>query len=93
MNMKPAQVELTASNVSRRTLLRAGLGLGSGLLLAGCAVKGGREDGDAEAGTGTKFPERSVEWVVPFAAGGSTDLIAACWPRHSKTRSASRWSS
>jgi tripartite-type tricarboxylate transporter receptor subunit TctC len=61
--------------ISRRNVLRAGLGLGSGLVLAGCGVRGGREDSGSQGGR-SKFPERSVEWVVPFSAGGSTDLIA-----------------
>jgi tripartite-type tricarboxylate transporter receptor subunit TctC len=66
----------TARNgVSRRAMIRTGLGLGSGLLLAGCGVRGGREDSGTDT-AGAKFPERNVEWVVPFAAGGSTDLIA-----------------
>ncbi|WP_040390436.1 Bug family tripartite tricarboxylate transporter substrate binding protein [Catelliglobosispora koreensis] len=57
---------------SRRSLLRAGAGLGAGAILAGCSVK----KDDPGQGSGAKFPERAVEWVVPFAAGGSTDLIA-----------------
>ena len=61
--------------MSRRNVLRAGLGLGSGLLLAGCGVRDGRQESGSETAE-TTFPERSVEWVVPFAAGGSTDLIA-----------------
>lgn len=62
--------------MSRRRVLLAGLGVGSGVVLAGlagCGVRGGRDDASA---VGSRFPERSVEWVVPFAAGGSTDLIA-----------------
>lgn len=58
--------------ISRRNVLRAGFGLGAGALLGGCAVK--KED--STQASGAKFPERALEWVVPFAAGGSTDLIA-----------------
>lgn len=52
--------------------MRAGIGAGAGAFLAGCAVK---KDEPSQAGA-ARFPERAVEWVVPFAAGGSTDLIA-----------------
>lgn len=55
---------------TRRDLLRLGAGLGTGALLAGCGQV--KTDSPAKA----KFPERAVEWVVPFAPGGSTDLIA-----------------
>jgi len=51
--------------MDRRRLLK--LGLGSGLLLAGCGVK--------KSPAKVNFPERPVEWVIPFAPGGSTDLI------------------
>lgn len=65
--MDPSQLRF-----SRRGLLRTSVGLGAGALLAGCSVK---TNEPSQAGS-KKFPERAVEWVVPFAAGGSTDLIA-----------------
>lgn len=55
---------------SRRDLLRLGAGLGSGALLSACG--GLKTDSPAQA----KYPDHAVEWVVPFAPGGSTDLIA-----------------
>jgi tripartite-type tricarboxylate transporter receptor subunit TctC len=59
------------SPLSRRDILRTGLGLGAAAFLTGCSVKK-EEPGQ----TGTNFPTRPIEWVVPFAPGGSTDLIA-----------------
>lgn len=58
--------------LSRRDILRTGLGLGAAAFITGCSVK---KDDPGQSGT-TNFPTRSIEWVVPFAAGGSTDLIA-----------------
>lgn len=52
-----------ASRMSRRSALGLGLGAGAGLALGGRALAQG-------------FPERSVTMVVPFAAGGSTDVVA-----------------
>ena len=58
------------NQLSRRDIMRTGLGLGAAAFVTGCSVK------KEEPGQGTNFPTRSVEWVVPFAPGGSTDLIA-----------------
>ncbi|HZM77226.1 MAG TPA: tripartite tricarboxylate transporter substrate-binding protein [Candidatus Limnocylindrales bacterium] len=60
------------SPLSRRDILRTGFGVGAAAFLAGCSVK---KDEPGKSGT-TNFPTRPIEWVVPFAPGGSTDLIA-----------------
>ncbi len=52
-----------ASRVNRRSALGLGLGAGAGLALGGQALAQG-------------FPDRTVTLVVPFAAGGSTDVVA-----------------
>ncbi len=44
-------------------------------LLAGCSTKTGVEGPEGEA-SGTAFPERDITMIVPFGAGGATDLIA-----------------
>ena len=51
-------------------------------LLAGCGAGSGTEDagGTADAGgsedAGTDYPNRSISVIIPFDAGGATDLIA-----------------
>jgi tripartite-type tricarboxylate transporter receptor subunit TctC len=60
------------SPLSRRDILRTGLGVGAAAFLTGCSVK---KEEPGQSGT-TNFPTRPIEWVVPFAPGGSTDLIA-----------------
>lgn len=57
--------------LSRRGML-TGVGLGAAAYISGCSVK---TEQPSQQGT-TNFPTRAVEWVVPFAPGGSTDLIA-----------------
>jgi putative tricarboxylic transport membrane protein len=64
-------VDTSSARLSRRGLLQAGLGLGASAFITGCSVKK-----DEPGKSGVNFPTRSVEWVVPFAPGGSTDLIA-----------------
>jgi len=58
-----------ADGVSRRTLLKGGAATGAGLFIVAC--------GGAKTGSGKKdlFPTRQVEFIIPFAPGGSTDLI------------------
>jgi tripartite-type tricarboxylate transporter receptor subunit TctC len=60
------------SPLSRRDILRTGLGVGAAAFLTGCSVK---KEEPGQSGT-TNFPTRAIEWIVPFAPGGSTDLIA-----------------
>jgi len=69
MSEREAQMA-DANAFSRRTLLKGGAATGAGLFLAAC--------GGAKTGSGGKadaFPKRQVEFIIPFAPGGSTDLI------------------
>ncbi|WP_372516646.1 Bug family tripartite tricarboxylate transporter substrate binding protein [Paenibacillus silviterrae] len=42
--------------------------LALGVVLSGCAARSG--------GTAASYPEKQIEYVVPFAAGGGVDLVA-----------------
>ncbi|WP_075618830.1 tripartite tricarboxylate transporter substrate binding protein [Paenisporosarcina indica] len=44
------------------------------ILLAACG--GGGESSVAANASGSKFPEKSIEIIVPYAAGGGTDTLA-----------------
>lgn len=64
---------LAAGSVSRRDFLKlGGAGLAGAALLGsfGCGVGGGGPDSSGN------FPERDITWIVPFAAGGGTDVYA-----------------
>jgi len=67
--MAPSQAP---RRLTRRDALRLGVGVSAFSALAGCGVTEGGDGEDA----GSAFPERPVQLIVPFAPGGSTDLIA-----------------
>lgn len=47
------------------------------LVLAGCSSSGqGKQTADKQQKEAPKYPTRQIEYVVPAAAGGGTDLIA-----------------
>ncbi|MDP9496474.1 MAG: tripartite tricarboxylate transporter substrate binding protein [Actinomycetota bacterium] len=59
--------------VGRRTFLRTASALGAAAVLSAC---GGVSTGGSGSGSGGgAFPQRPVEFIIPFAPGGSTDLI------------------
>ena len=64
----------SSSGLRRRTLLRGAVALGAATVLAAC---GGVSTGGGGSGAGGQaaFPQRPVEFIIPFAPGGSTDLI------------------
>ncbi|MBV8924006.1 MAG: tripartite tricarboxylate transporter substrate binding protein [Bradyrhizobium sp.] len=53
--------------ISKRALLQSAAG--AGLTLFGCA-------GLTPAGAESPYPARAVRWVVPYAAGGATDVLS-----------------
>ena len=57
--------------LGRRNLLRVGLVMTVAALASACG--GVQTSGGGNEGSG--FPQRPVEFVIPFAPGGSTDLI------------------
>jgi tripartite-type tricarboxylate transporter receptor subunit TctC len=59
------------TGVTRRTVLIGGTVTAASVFLAAC---GGVQTGGGGGGGG-EFPQRSVEFIIPFAPGGSTDLI------------------
>jgi tripartite-type tricarboxylate transporter receptor subunit TctC len=48
----------------------------SGLVATACGGGGG-----GQGGTGVKYPERRIEMVVPYPAGGATDSLARIWAK------------
>jgi tripartite-type tricarboxylate transporter receptor subunit TctC len=63
--------ELFGRSLSRRDVMRITGGVSASAFLAACGVKT-----DTGTESAVKYPERAVELIVPFAPGGSTDLIA-----------------
>lgn len=61
---------LSAKSSRRRTVLKAAAAAGIALTMTAC---GGVQSGGG--GNGASFPARPVEFIIPFAPGGSTDLI------------------
>ena len=62
---------MLSETLSRRGALRAGM---AGLAAIAVAACGGVQTSGGGSG-GASFPQRPVEFVIPFAPGGSTDLI------------------
>lgn len=62
-----------AGSVSRRKFLKlGGDGLAGAAMLGsfGCSVGGGSQGGSGSC------PQRDITWIVPFSAGGGTDVYA-----------------
>lgn len=66
---RPLSTRLDRVQMDRRSMLRYSLASAGALALAGC---GGVQTGSE---TGGKFPSKSLQLVVPWAPGGSTDSI------------------
>lgn len=73
MTTNPSGKGVAAGSVSRREFLRlGGAGLAGAALFGsfGCGVGGGGQ------GSAENFPQRDITWIVPFSAGGGTDVYA-----------------
>jgi tripartite-type tricarboxylate transporter receptor subunit TctC len=53
----------------------------SGLVATACGTEAGGGGGGSASGSEVSYPEKRIEMVVPYPAGGATDSLARVWSK------------